>query len=575
MSGFCAVPRMNGRSGDSAAAAVRAHELLGHERPQVVVGEHLDRVQLVRGAEAVEEVHERHPRRAASRPARSAPGRAPPAPTRRRAARSRSGAPPSRPSGRRRSTAPAPPASGRPRASPPSVSSPAILYMFGIISSRPCDAVNVVASAPLCSAPCSAPAAPPSLCISTTAGTVPHTLGCLPARPFVGQLGHRRGRRDRVDAADLVEPVGDRGGRLVAVDRRAHQLRLREHLDRVHRALLVARPAAGAAVVVEPVAVPDAQLDHRVLRAGAEAAVALEAVAARQAAARLVGRLLLATARRPPRRSPRRAPRLELGLLAARGVAEEPQVAACRTSPAGAWARSPASAPRSHASMWRAAFLPCPTPTVTVRSLGTMSPPANTPGQPVISDADTLHGAVALELDPRQRAQERGVGLLTERQDHGVRGQRLEAPGRLRVAGLVELHHLDLQLRALERGDRPQPVDPHALALGVLAPPPRAPASARGCGGRRSASPRRRAGAPRGRRPSRCCRRRRPRRGARSPAARRTRRCAGTTPRRRSARRRGPGCRRAWTGGRRPRRRPRRSRPPPARRRGPRRGGRR
>ncbi len=57
------------------------------------------------------------------------------------------------------------------------VSSPAILYMFGIISSSPCEAVNVVASAPLCSAPCSAPAAPPSLCISTTAGTLPQTLG--------------------------------------------------------------------------------------------------------------------------------------------------------------------------------------------------------------------------------------------------------------------------------------------------------------------------------------------------------------------------------------------------------------
>ena len=53
------------------------------------------------------------------------------------------------------------------------VSSPAILYMFGIISSRPCDAVNVVLSAPPCSAPCSAPAAPPSDCISITDGTVP------------------------------------------------------------------------------------------------------------------------------------------------------------------------------------------------------------------------------------------------------------------------------------------------------------------------------------------------------------------------------------------------------------------
>ena len=53
------------------------------------------------------------------------------------------------------------------------VSSPAILNMLGIISSRPCDAVKVVVSAPVCRAPCTAPAAPPSLCISITCGTVP------------------------------------------------------------------------------------------------------------------------------------------------------------------------------------------------------------------------------------------------------------------------------------------------------------------------------------------------------------------------------------------------------------------
>ena len=58
------------------------------------------------------------------------------------------------------------------------VSSPAILYMFGIISRRPCEAVNVVPSAPPWSAPCRAPAAPASLCISTTAGTVPHRFVC-------------------------------------------------------------------------------------------------------------------------------------------------------------------------------------------------------------------------------------------------------------------------------------------------------------------------------------------------------------------------------------------------------------
>ena len=48
----------------------------------------------------------------------------------------------------------------------------------------------------------------------------PH-IGPLRAGPFVGQLGHRRRRRDRVDAAHLVEPVGDRDGSLVAVHRGA------------------------------------------------------------------------------------------------------------------------------------------------------------------------------------------------------------------------------------------------------------------------------------------------------------------------------------------------------------------
>jgi len=61
------------------------------------------------------------------------------------------------------------------------VSSPAILNMFGIIRSKPCDAVNVVARAPFCSAPCMAPAAPPSDCSSMTSGTAPHRFGRLAA----------------------------------------------------------------------------------------------------------------------------------------------------------------------------------------------------------------------------------------------------------------------------------------------------------------------------------------------------------------------------------------------------------
>src|SRR5579871_2352425 len=46
------------------------------------------------------------------------------------------------------------------------VSSPAILYMLGIIRSRPWLAVKVVVREPVCSAPWTAPAAPPSDCIS-------------------------------------------------------------------------------------------------------------------------------------------------------------------------------------------------------------------------------------------------------------------------------------------------------------------------------------------------------------------------------------------------------------------------
>ena len=57
------------------------------------------------------------------------------------------------------------------------VSSPQILNMLGTIRSRPCEAVNVVARAPFWRAPCMAPAAPASDCISTTSGTLPHRFG--------------------------------------------------------------------------------------------------------------------------------------------------------------------------------------------------------------------------------------------------------------------------------------------------------------------------------------------------------------------------------------------------------------
>ncbi len=57
------------------------------------------------------------------------------------------------------------------------VSSPASLNMSGSIRRRPCEAVKVVVSAPAWSAPCTAPAAPASLCISITRGTWPQMFG--------------------------------------------------------------------------------------------------------------------------------------------------------------------------------------------------------------------------------------------------------------------------------------------------------------------------------------------------------------------------------------------------------------
>ena len=83
-------------------------------------------------------------------------------------------------------------------------------------------------------------------------------------------------------------------------------------------------------------------------------------------------------------------------------------------------------------------------------------------------DARHLDGAVPLELHAGHLAQESRVALLAEREDHGVRGQRLEPPRRLGESVLVQFHRLDRQLRAVERGDRAQPVDPHSLPFGLL-----------------------------------------------------------------------------------------------------------
>ena len=58
----------------------------------------------------------------------------------------------------------------------PGSSSPAILYILGIISSRPWEAVKVVVRAPAAREPWTVPEAPASDCISTTFTRSPKML---------------------------------------------------------------------------------------------------------------------------------------------------------------------------------------------------------------------------------------------------------------------------------------------------------------------------------------------------------------------------------------------------------------
>ena len=70
--------------------------------------------------------------------------------------------------------------------------SPAILYMFGTINNKPCDAVNVDAKAPATKAPCTEPAAPPSDCNSVTCTVSPNKF----LRPSAAQTSIASGIGD-------------------------------------------------------------------------------------------------------------------------------------------------------------------------------------------------------------------------------------------------------------------------------------------------------------------------------------------------------------------------------------------
>ena len=231
-------------------------------------------------------------------------------------------------------------------------------------------------------------------------------------------------------------------------------------------ALAEARAATGALLVVELVAQTHAELHHRVLGAGAEAAVALEAVAARQAPSGLERRLVGGEPRDHLVEGEHPTRGVQLGLAAAIVVPEVPQVEQVEAG--------------ERVLVTGGAHLPAePGVDRTGRALAVAHPDRDRPlardGVPAGEDARSaghqrgrrhLHRLVD-DLDARDGAEERGVALLTEGQDQGVGGQGLEPPGPVRPPVLVELLHLDRQVALAHRGDRAEPVDPDALVLGV------------------------------------------------------------------------------------------------------------
>ncbi len=73
-----------------------------------------------------------------------------------------------------------------------------------------------------------------------------------------------------------------------------------------------------------------------------------------------------------------------------------------------------------------------------------------------------------VDLDPGHVLDQREVAILPEREHDRVRLELVEIAGRLREAGLVELHALDHQLALVGTLDRRQPAHQHALLGGLL-----------------------------------------------------------------------------------------------------------
>ncbi len=97
-------------------------------------------------------------------------------------------------------------------------SSPAILNMLGIISSRPWEAVKVVASAPFCRDSVQCPGGARLGLHLDDLGHLTPDVGFAGGRPVVRVLAHRRGRGDGIEGDDLGERVRNARRRLIAID---------------------------------------------------------------------------------------------------------------------------------------------------------------------------------------------------------------------------------------------------------------------------------------------------------------------------------------------------------------------
>ncbi len=117
--------------------------------------------------------------------------------------------------------------------------------------------------------------------------------------------------------------------------------------------------------------------------------------------------------------------------------------------------------------MLRAACLPWPTPTVTVRSAGTMSPPAKIPAWPVIIRSSTFTTPSSTSRPGTPSSSDRSASWPSASTSESASSSSSLA-GRLREAALVELHPLDHELARVGVLDRREPLHHHALLERLL-----------------------------------------------------------------------------------------------------------